>query len=174
MTIDLDAIQARADAAIENEMDSFTTEQVRDMRGYVAEAIGWRLRRDGFLTPARVLKGDWKTVRDALDALPDGAQIRWRLQRYGVEFTTDADSVSPAPHGSVNRYKKHGCRCETCRCGNATRKRLSNEQRSRKRRQGLAEFAHGYSGYTNWGCRCWKCTDANAQRSRRSRERVTA
>jgi hypothetical protein len=28
------------------------------------------------LTP-RVLKGDWETVRDQLDALPEGAQIRW-------------------------------------------------------------------------------------------------
>lgn len=26
----------------------------------------------------RVLEGDWETVRDALDALPEGAQIRWR------------------------------------------------------------------------------------------------
>ena len=25
----------------------------------------------------RVLEGDWETVRDALDALPMGAQIRW-------------------------------------------------------------------------------------------------
>lgn len=25
----------------------------------------------------RVLEGDWETVRDALDALPEGAQIRW-------------------------------------------------------------------------------------------------
>ena len=24
-----------------------------------------------------VLEGDWETVRDALDALPEGAQIRW-------------------------------------------------------------------------------------------------
>ncbi|WP_032402447.1 hypothetical protein [Rhodococcoides fascians] len=29
------------------------------------------------LTP-RVLEGDWETARDALDALPEGAQIRWR------------------------------------------------------------------------------------------------
>lgn len=28
------------------------------------------------LTP-RVIEGDWETVRDQLDALPDGAQIRW-------------------------------------------------------------------------------------------------
>lgn len=26
----------------------------------------------------RVLEGDWETVRDALDALPMGAQIRWQ------------------------------------------------------------------------------------------------
>lgn len=26
----------------------------------------------------RVLEGDWETVRDALDALPEGTQIRWR------------------------------------------------------------------------------------------------
>jgi hypothetical protein len=29
-------------------------------------------------TEPRVLEGDWETVRDALDALPEGAQIRWR------------------------------------------------------------------------------------------------
>lgn len=33
-----------------------------------------QLRRTDF---PRVLKGDWETVRDALDALPEGAQIRW-------------------------------------------------------------------------------------------------
>lgn len=30
----------------------------------------------------RVLEGDWETVRDVLDALPEGAQIRWRT---GIE-----------------------------------------------------------------------------------------
>ncbi|OZE04369.1 hypothetical protein CH249_25900 [Rhodococcus sp. 05-2255-3B1] len=39
----------------------------------LAEAEAARVRE---LTP-RVLEGDWETVRDALDALPEGAQIRW-------------------------------------------------------------------------------------------------
>lgn len=44
------------------------------------------------LTP-RVLEGDWETVRDALDALPEGAQIRWRangrraLPTLGIKVT---------------------------------------------------------------------------------------
>ena len=37
--------------AIENELDSFTTDQIRDMRGYVAEVVAWRLSRDGYLKP---------------------------------------------------------------------------------------------------------------------------
>lgn len=37
-------------------------------------ALVFRLRE---LEP-RVLEGDWETVRTALDALPEGAQIRWR------------------------------------------------------------------------------------------------
>lgn len=39
-------------------------------------AIG--VARAGWQPPPRVLEGDWETVRDALDALPEGAQIRWR------------------------------------------------------------------------------------------------
>lgn len=37
------------------------------------------------LTP-RVIEGEWESVRDQLDALPDGAQIRWRtgFQRHLV------------------------------------------------------------------------------------------
>ena len=41
----------------------------------------------------RVLEGDWETVRDALDALPEGAQIRWRangrraLPTLGIKVT---------------------------------------------------------------------------------------
>ena len=40
--------------------------RIEELEGYVAE-----------LEP-RVLEGDWETVRDALDALPEGAQIRWQ------------------------------------------------------------------------------------------------
>ncbi len=29
----------------------------------------------------------------------------------------------PAPHGSANRYQRHGCRCEACRGWNAARVR---------------------------------------------------
>ncbi|SDT85337.1 hypothetical protein [Gordonia westfalica] len=43
------ALLRAVEHAIENELDGFTTEQIRDMRGYVAETVTWRLSRDGYL-----------------------------------------------------------------------------------------------------------------------------
>lgn len=43
------------------------------------ERVVSKLAEHGYrVTEPRVLEGDWETVRDALDALPEGAQIRWR------------------------------------------------------------------------------------------------
>ncbi|WP_143545302.1 hypothetical protein [Rhodococcus sp. 15-649-2-2] len=62
--LDLDAIQARADAS-DADPWPIIDDDIPALIACVRE-----------LTP-RVLEGDWETVRDALDALPEGAQIRW-------------------------------------------------------------------------------------------------
>lgn len=68
--LDLDAIEARATAA--NGPDSWEAD-----RNLLLTSIPYLIARVQELEP-RVLEGDWETVRDALDALPEGAQIRWR------------------------------------------------------------------------------------------------
>lgn len=45
----LDAVEH----AIQNELDSFTSEDIARDRGYIAETVAWRLDRDGFLAAQR-------------------------------------------------------------------------------------------------------------------------
>ncbi|MBY4381827.1 hypothetical protein HQO24_10255 [Rhodococcus fascians] len=110
--LDLDAIEARASKATPGPWEHCTKGYdgfplvVADGYGFPAEPLGQPgthlietmdadaefiahsrtdipalVARVRELTP-RVLEGDWESVRDALDALPEGAQIRWRT---GVE-----------------------------------------------------------------------------------------
>ncbi|KQU33528.1 hypothetical protein [Rhodococcus sp. Leaf233] len=113
---ELDAIQARADAASSapwvwrdgNNPRAGIYGSVRDANGdYVSGSFDVRdaefiahartdipalIARVRALEP-RVLEGDWGTVRDALDSLPEGAQIRWRangsraLPTLGIKIT---------------------------------------------------------------------------------------
>jgi len=49
-----------------------------DVQADLAETLTDTVKRLIDTMKPRVLEGDWETVRDALDALPVGAQIRWR------------------------------------------------------------------------------------------------
>lgn len=120
----------------------------------------WKLRASGAKN-AEIAKG--LGIKEA--------SLARRLLRYGVKPESD---VVPRPlpeHGTYGRYDTHKCRCETCRLANNIRQKAANKRRSAMRRQGIAEFEHGYCGYTNWGCRCHKCSDEHSERMRVNRLR---
>ena len=79
--------------------------------------------------------------------------------------------ATPIPHGTLNGYQYHGCRCAECRSANheksvAWRSRLSPEMAN----------AHGViSTYTQYRCRCDACRIAWSayQRSWRARRKAT-
>ncbi|OZE35666.1 MULTISPECIES: hypothetical protein [unclassified Rhodococcus (in: high G+C Gram-positive bacteria)] len=104
--LDLDALEARASKATDgpwNVYDGWSNDHSTRTRGIGSSAIPesecvfedpYLVSTDAdFIAHSRtdvpaliarvreleplVLEGDWETVRDALDALPEGAQIRW-------------------------------------------------------------------------------------------------
>lgn len=70
-----------------------------------------------------------------------------------------------AAHGTVNRYKRGGCRCLDCR-------EAVRQMRIKRRELAAANggvypgpITHGESGYQNYGCHCDTCTTAHRGRS---------
>ena len=69
----------------------------------------------------------------------------------------------PPPHGTLNRYTYHRCRCELCR---------EAARDVRQERVGQKPPHHGtVSSYRNWGCRCVKCRRAERQDQRKKRQK---
>lgn len=73
------------------------------------------------------------------------------------------------PHGGVAAYR-HGCRCDTCRAGNAERNRRYRKRMQEKFKNGSVEIQHGAGGYTNWGCRCDVCKQVHLSRNKGAAE----
>lgn len=72
------------------------------------------------------------------------------------------------PHGERRGYAR-GCRCDSCRAGNA--KAQLELRRDRMRRSATEPVPHGLNGYVNWGCRCEICREAGRIDLRAARER---
>jgi hypothetical protein len=88
-------------------------------------------------------------------------------------------TTRPAPRGGfthgANGYRNYGCRCDTCREGNAEDTRWFRAQRRAKLAAGQATPAHGNANtYSNWGCRCRPCTAAHTAQRREWIARSTA
>lgn len=78
----------------------------------------------------------------------------------------------PITHGTESGYSYHGCRCEQCRAGRASRARAYNaaSPKPRKRRK-PTEIKHGtLNAYNNRGCRCEPCRAAGSDYRRKRRE----
>lgn len=73
------------------------------------------------------------------------------------------------PHGTINRYDYHGCRCVPC---TEACRRTTEAWRMKARARPREDVPHGTkSGYWHWACRCKACTAAAAEAKRRQRER---
>ncbi len=77
----------------------------------------------------------------------------------------------PLKHGSQYAYRS-GCRCDTCRAGNADRWRAQRAARATDPTS-ADRAGHGRVGtYSNYGCRCTPCRAANARASAEKRARA--
>lgn len=105
---------------------------------------------------------------------------------HAAEHYEDRLAASPvAEHGSERRYVDHGCRCNTCRKGNADRNREYRARRelrdpnwrsSSERKRGPYKPAeHGsHVMYSYHKCRCDICREGHKQLARARAARLKA
>ncbi len=82
-----------------------------------------------------------------------------------------------SPHGTANRYRNHGCRCERCRKAWSVyftaRRQACGHVRPRSiylaEIKARADLLHGRESSYNRGCRCDACRDAAADARRQRR-----
>lgn len=97
-------------------------------------------------------------------------------KQRGVELTPIGSSYagvlkSATPHGTINGYTNHSCRCDLCK--SAWSDYNSARTRARIAQDLPPERNHGeYSSY-KWGCRCSECKTAQRNRRRENKYLVS-
>lgn len=86
-----------------------------------------------------------------------------------IDMTEATPSIN---HGTAVAYRKHKCRCDTCRAGNTQRAAEWTGKARASFARGEKDVPHGLaSTYGRYGCRCRACTTAATQEALAQRAR---
>lgn len=67
----------------------------------------------------------------------------------------------PVKEHGYHMYRRHGCRCDVCRKGNAVRCSIEYADRAARLKADPSIRQHGNATtYHNWSCRCTPCKTA--------------
>lgn len=149
MQTDLPRAERAAEAA-ELRAQGLTYRAIADRMG-ISRSYANDLLLDPDGLKAQLRKAGYGRPCKGCGKLTSGSYGRAKAPEFCVACTRER---SASRHGTLNRYRRYGCRCGECKAAASEYGRAMRERCDPPR--------HGtVSGYTNHGCRCDACSAAH-------------